>query len=99
MGFLAGVVTRGHAESALRVPNQALVDAHIFERARGVLDALDAHDCAPALAWAEEHRPRLRKLKSKLEFKLRVQVRAFLLGPGLGTEWPGMILADQLWGY
>lgn len=29
----------------------------------------------PALAWCEEQRPRLRKAKSKLEFKLRVQVR------------------------
>lgn len=28
----------------------------------------------PALAWCEEHRPRLRKAKSRLEFKLRVQV-------------------------
>ncbi len=29
----------------------------------------------PALAWCEEQRARLRKAKSKLEFKLRVQVR------------------------
>ena len=30
----------------------------------------------PALAWCAEQRPRLRKAKSKLEFKLRVQVGA-----------------------
>ena len=70
------VLISTHAEGALSLPDQALVDVHIFEGARGVLEALRAHDCAPALAWCEEHRPRLRKLKSKLEFKLRVQVRA-----------------------
>ena len=51
------------------------MDTHIYASARGVLEALARHDCGPALAWCEAHRPRLRKQKSKLEFKLRVQAR------------------------
>lgn len=51
------------------------MDSHIFTRARGVLESLNRHDCSAALAWCEENRARLRKLKSKLEFTLRVQVR------------------------
>lgn len=57
---------------------QALVDTHIHASARGVLEALSRHDCGPALAWCEANRPRLRKQKSKLEFKLRVQARPLL---------------------
>lgn len=53
---------------------QPLVELHIFAGAQHVVEALRRHDCGPALAWCEEHRPRLRKAKSRLEFKLRVQV-------------------------
>ena len=53
---------------------QDLVDSHIFLQARSVLEGLGRHDCTAALAWCEEHRARLKRLKSKLEFKLRVQV-------------------------
>ena len=51
------------------------MDTHIYASAMGVLEALARHDCGPALAWCEANRPRLRKQKSKLEFKLRVQAR------------------------
>ena len=51
------------------------MDTHIYASARGVLGALARHDCGLALAWCEANRPRLRKQKSKLEFKLRVQAR------------------------
>lgn len=50
-----------------------LVDEHIFHNAQGILDALAAHDCGPALAWCDENRSKLRKFRSKLEFRLRVQ--------------------------
>ena len=53
---------------------QPLTELHIFRGAQRVAEALAHHDCGPALAWCEEHRPRLRKAKSRLEFKLRVQV-------------------------
>jgi CTLH/CRA C-terminal to LisH motif domain len=55
--------------------SQELVDAHIFEEAQKVLDALRAHDCGPALAWCSQHAGKLRKIRShSLEFKLRLQV-------------------------
>lgn len=50
-----------------------LADAHIFAEARRVVEALRAHDAAAALAWCDDNRTRLRKIKSKLEFKLHVQ--------------------------
>ncbi|KAK9843527.1 hypothetical protein WJX81_007413 [Elliptochloris bilobata] len=60
-------------ELACEAGIEDLVDTHIYASARGVLEALARHDCTPALAWCEANRPRLRKQKSKLEFKLRVQ--------------------------
>lgn len=51
------------------------MDSAIFEGARGVVEALAAHDCGPALAWCSANGPRLRKIRSSLEFQLRVQVR------------------------
>jgi macrophage erythroblast attacher len=38
-----------------------------------VLEALRAHACGPALAWCADNRARLKKIKSTLEFRLRVQ--------------------------
>lgn len=49
------------------------VNLEIFEMARGVEEALAQHDCSLALDWCEANRPRLTKLKSTLEFKLRLQ--------------------------
>jgi macrophage erythroblast attacher len=46
---------------------------HIFKDARRVVEALQRHDCSVALAWCDENRARLRKIKSSLEFKLRLQ--------------------------
>lgn len=48
---------------------------HIFMGARQVVEALRRHDCREALAWCEENRAKLKKAKSKLEFRVRVQVR------------------------
>jgi macrophage erythroblast attacher len=50
-----------------------LCDLHVFDGARRVADALRARDAAPALAWCGEQRGRLKKAKSALEFKLRLQ--------------------------
>jgi macrophage erythroblast attacher len=60
------------------------VELHIFAGAQRVVEALRGHDCGPALAWCDEHRARLRKAKSRLEFKLRVQARA----------WPSHLAAE-----
>ncbi len=53
---------------------QDLVDLHLFEGAQAIVKALQQHDCKPALAWCGLHQSRLRKLKSKLEFRLYLQV-------------------------
>ncbi|KAF8072778.1 hypothetical protein HT031_000438 [Scenedesmus sp. PABB004] len=67
----------GQHQSAARLAaesgTEALSEGHIFADARRVVEALRARDCAPALAWCAENRARLRKLKSPLEFKLRLQ--------------------------
>ena len=52
---------------------QELVDMHVFMEARAVMDGLRQHDCTAALAWCQENQTKLKKIKSKLEFKLRVQ--------------------------
>eukprot|EP00887_Chlorella_sp_A99_P005679 scaffold1.g5679.t1 len=50
-----------------------LVDAHIYEGAQAVVEALRRRDARPALAWCDAHRGRLRKARSGLEFHLRMQ--------------------------
>lgn len=50
-----------------------LVDIHIFAGARGALEALKNYNCTLALEWCKNHQARLRKVKSPLEFKLRIQ--------------------------
>jgi macrophage erythroblast attacher len=52
---------------------EALCDLSVFRGARRVADALRARDAGPALAWCGEQRARLRKARSPLEFKLRLQ--------------------------
>ncbi|KAJ9515845.1 hypothetical protein QJQ45_008729 [Haematococcus lacustris] len=67
----------GYHASSLVLSQQAglqpLVDSGIYLEAQKVLAALVQHDCGPALAWCAEQRSRLKKAKSPLEFKLRVQ--------------------------
>ena len=53
---------------------QDLVDTHILRDAREVVTALQRHNCGPALQWCQQQALRLKKIKSKLEFKLRIQV-------------------------
>lgn len=67
----------GHTAVAARLAQEAgiepLCELHIFAGVAGIVDALRRHDCGPALAWCGEHRGRLRKVKSCLEFRLRLQ--------------------------
>ncbi|KAK9806928.1 hypothetical protein WJX72_007757 [[Myrmecia] bisecta] len=67
----------GQQDSALQLSEEAgleeLVDTHIFTGARSIVEALLQHDCRPALLWTAENKARLRKIKSKLEFKLHIQ--------------------------
>lgn len=71
---------------------QDLVDTHIFESAREVVEGLRRRDCGPALIWCEDNKARLKKIKSKLEFKLRLQVHLLFVTTfmtGLSMHWCG----------
>ncbi len=71
---------------------------HIFGEARGVVEALHAHDCKPALSWCAANKAKLKKIRSSLEFQLRVQVRVEL--PRAGTEshvWTPGCPAASFW--
>lgn len=50
------------------------MDAQIFREAQKVIDGLKRQDCTEALVWCVENRTKLKKIKSKLEFKLYLQV-------------------------
>ena len=52
---------------------QELVDVDIFVVCQRVEEALTRHDTGPCLAWCYENRSKLRRLKSTLEFQLRLQ--------------------------
>lgn len=54
-------------------PLSALVDWGVWEGAAPALAGLAARDATPALAWCAAHGARLGKLRSPLEFKLRLQ--------------------------
>lgn len=49
-----------------------LTDVDFFHAERDVVDALRRRDCAPALSWCDQHRAKLRRMKSRLEFRLRI---------------------------
>ncbi|KAF9568695.1 hypothetical protein CPC08DRAFT_702304 [Agrocybe pediades] len=52
---------------------ETLVDIELFSDIRRIEDALARHSCTEALAWCSENKTALRKIKSTLEFDLRMQ--------------------------
>jgi len=52
---------------------ETLVDIDPFTDIRRIEDALAKHSCTEALAWCNENKSVLRKVKSTLEFELRLQ--------------------------
>ena len=87
----AAVALRGEADAG-RLPGApdalaALVDWGIWEGAAPALAGLAARDATPALAWCAAHDARLAKLRSPLEFRLRLQqcVEAVRGGDALGA--------------
>ncbi|KAK5795196.1 Macrophage erythroblast attacher [Gossypium arboreum] len=52
---------------------EELVDLEVFQEAKKVVDALKNQEVGPALAWCAENKSRLKKSKSKFEFRLRLQ--------------------------
>ncbi|KIL65445.1 hypothetical protein M378DRAFT_105136 [Amanita muscaria Koide BX008] len=52
---------------------ETLVDIDLFTDIRRIEDALSQHSCTEALTWCSENKAALRKMKSTLEFELRLQ--------------------------
>ena len=50
-----------------------LVELEIFKSAQEIVESLRNRDCGLALEWCKQHRSKLRRIKSKLEFKLRIR--------------------------
>jgi len=67
----------GYLESAALLSQtahlQGLTEEHIFMEAQPIVSSLHQRDCGPALAWCQANKAKLKKGKSKLEFKLRTQ--------------------------
>ncbi|CAI5463840.1 unnamed protein product [Closterium sp. Yama58-4] len=71
------LLREGHLETAGKMAYelqlQEWVDSSVYESMLAIYAALHQHNCAPALHWCSQHRSRLKRLKSDLEFRLRVQ--------------------------
>ncbi|KAI5996130.1 CTLH/CRA C-terminal to lish motif domain-containing protein [Pisolithus albus] len=52
---------------------ETLVDIDLFMDIHRIESALRRHSCAEAIAWCSENKTALRKIKSTLEFELRLQ--------------------------
>ncbi len=63
-----------------------LVDTHIFVHAQRVVGALRGQDCSEALSWCSLNKSKLKRIKSNLEFKLRVQEFIQLVQKGAKIE-------------
>ncbi|KAJ3310598.1 GID complex subunit containing RING finger motif [Boothiomyces sp. JEL0838] len=50
-----------------------LVDLELFKQAQKIQDSLARHSCTEALQWCNENKSSLKKIKSPLEFNLRLQ--------------------------
>jgi hypothetical protein len=48
----------------------------VLEQAQPVVQALEQGDMSPGIKWCIANRPRLKKIKSTLEFQLRLQAFA-----------------------
>eukprot|EP00741_Cyanophora_paradoxa_P009159 tig00001471_g8870.t1 len=59
-----------------------LVDVEIFLASKKVIESLKRHECDAALAWCSENKAKLKRIKSNLEFRLRLQEYVELLRAG-----------------
>ncbi|KAI0261599.1 CTLH/CRA C-terminal to lish motif domain-containing protein [Gloeopeniophorella convolvens] len=71
------VLRHGRDQAARHIAQEkgieALVDIELFMDIRRIEEALHRHSCTEALVWCSENKSALRKLKSTLEFDLRLQ--------------------------
>jgi macrophage erythroblast attacher len=68
---------QGLNQSATKLAHEAqiedLVDLDLFVQTRKVIDSLLNRSCVEALQWCLENKSALKKMKSSLEFQLRLQ--------------------------
>jgi len=63
-----------------------MVDVELFAQSARIEDALKQHSCTECLQWCSDNRNSLKKLKSTLEFNLRLQEYIELVRLGRKTE-------------
>ena len=71
------LLRQGYYDTALLLADTAdvaeLSNTEVFLTAREVEESLGRHELAKCLAWCHDNKSRLRKLKSSLEFQVRLQ--------------------------
>eukprot|EP00761_Pharyngomonas_kirbyi_P013613 gb/GECH01013642.1/.p1 GENE.gb/GECH01013642.1/~~gb/GECH01013642.1/.p1 ORF type:complete len:384 (+),score=108.61 gb/GECH01013642.1/:1-1152(+) len=71
------LLREGYYETAEQLSNSSnieeLVDIRIFVESKKVIERLEQGKCDKALEWCNENKSKLKKIKSSLEFNLRVQ--------------------------
>ncbi|TPX41690.1 hypothetical protein SeMB42_g05036 [Synchytrium endobioticum] len=71
------MLREGYTRTAETLANESglkeLVDIELFLQSRRVVEALMNRICTPCLQWCAENKSSLRKMKSTLEFNLRLQ--------------------------
>ncbi|KAG1045497.1 hypothetical protein G6F25_000753 [Rhizopus arrhizus] len=84
------LLRQGLAETAKSVAAEGkiedLVDIELFEQAEKIEQALESHSCKECLQWCSENRSSLKKMKSTLEFNLRLQEHIELARASKGIE-------------
>ncbi|KAI8388350.1 CTLH/CRA C-terminal to lish motif domain-containing protein [Radiomyces spectabilis] len=84
------LLREGLPETAKRVATetdvQDLVDVQLFDQSEKVEEALRRHSCKECLKWCAENKSGLKKLKSTLEFNLRLQEHIELAKTGKRIE-------------
>ncbi|KAJ3416833.1 GID complex subunit containing RING finger motif [Chytridiales sp. JEL 0842] len=71
------MLRNGYDKTAVKLAGESnienLVDVELFEQSRRVEEALRKQNCTECLAWCKENSSGLKKIKSTLEFNLRLQ--------------------------
>ncbi|CEG70497.1 hypothetical protein RMATCC62417_06384 [Rhizopus microsporus] len=84
------LLREGMTETARKVANHGgiedLVDVDLFLQAEKIEQALRNHSCKECLQWCSENRSSLKKMKSTLEFNLRLQEHIELARANRGLE-------------
>ncbi|ORZ23401.1 CTLH/CRA C-terminal to lish motif domain-domain-containing protein [Absidia repens] len=63
-----------------------MVDIQLFAQSEKVEEALQRHSCKECLQWCTENKSNLKKMRSTLEFNLRLQEHIELVRSGCGLE-------------